>query len=97
MRPARTTRMNLSVRFANAKHVTHVLARVLVCSMLLILPSCGIPSLRHADPGAILPPDFNGRISSENSAQLGIDEFFKDPILTRLIDQALVGNLELKI
>ena len=37
------------------------------------------------------------RTTAENSAQLGIEEFFNDPLLTRLIDQALAGNRELKI
>jgi hypothetical protein len=67
--------------------------------MLLVLPSCGIPKLRQAEPGPGLPLQcsFNGATSSENSAQLGIEEFYNDPMLTRLIDQALVGNRELKI
>lgn len=33
----------------------------------------------------------------ESSAQLGINEFYNDPILTGLIDQALVSNQELRI
>jgi NodT family efflux transporter outer membrane factor (OMF) lipoprotein len=65
--------------------------------MLLVLPSCCIPPLRHADPAPPLPPTFNGAASAENSAQLGIQEFFNDPILTHLIGQALAGNRELKI
>jgi outer membrane protein, multidrug efflux system len=89
--------MNVSVRFSSPKHVKHVVARAIVCCMLLVLPSCAIPTLRPAEPGPILPPDFNGTTSQENSAQLGIDEFFNDPILTRLIDQALAGNRELKV
>jgi NodT family efflux transporter outer membrane factor (OMF) lipoprotein len=43
-----------------------------------------------------VPPTFNGKASPENSAQLGIKEFFNDPILTSLIDQAMASNLELK-
>jgi multidrug efflux system outer membrane protein len=35
--------------------------------------------------------------SPENSSQVGIEEFFDDPMLTSLIDQALVGNQELEI
>jgi NodT family efflux transporter outer membrane factor (OMF) lipoprotein len=69
--------------------------------MLLVLPSCAIPNLRQAEPGPGLPAGFppggNGATSSENSSQLGIEEFFHDPTLTHLIDQALVGNRELKI
>lgn len=103
--------MNLSTRFSNKRYVKRLVARALVCGMLLVLPSCGIPQLRHADPGPVLPASFNaaansgpdqpagfdGAASAENSAQLGIEEFFNDPTLTRLIDQALAGNRELRI
>jgi NodT family efflux transporter outer membrane factor (OMF) lipoprotein len=65
--------------------------------MLLVLPSCAIPHLRQAAPGPDLPASFNGATSPDNSSQLGIEEFFHDPMLTRLIDQALAGNRELKI
>ena len=44
-----------------------------------------------------LPQSFNGEVSLENSALLGTTEFFNDPILTSLIDQALLGNQQLKI
>jgi len=71
-------------------------------STLLLLPSCRIPSLQHAEPGPGLPADFKGATNSgapstESSAQLGIDEFYNDPLLTRLILLALTGNQELKI
>ena len=90
--------MNLSVSLSNAKHRKHVIARAIACSiMLLVLPSCGIPPLRHPEPGPGLPESFNGVTSSENSAQLGIEEFYNDPMLTCLINQALVGNRELKV
>src|SRR5262245_24491907 len=65
--------------------------------MLLVLPSCAILNLRQAELGPDLPASFNGVTSSENSSQLGIEAFFNDPVLTRLIDQALVGNRELMI
>ena len=72
--------MNLSVRFSNAKQMKHVIARAIACSiMLLVLPSCGIPPLRQPEPGPGLPADFNGATSAENSAQLGIEEFYNDP------------------
>jgi outer membrane protein, multidrug efflux system len=90
-------RMNFLVRFSKTKRVKHVLARAIICSALLVLPSCAIPPLRQAAPGPDLPESFNGATSSENSAQLGIDEFFNNPTLSRLIDQALFGNRELKI
>jgi len=72
-------------------------ATALLSSLLLVLPGCGIPRLHHAEPGAPLPDSFNGATSPGNSAQVGIDEFFNDPTLTSLIDQALFGNQELKI
>ncbi len=66
-------------------------------SCLLVLPSCGIPRLQRADPGPALPDSFDGTTNVENSSQVGWREFFNDPMLTGLIDQALVGNQELKI
>lgn len=90
-------RMNRSVRLLTTTHVRHVLARAIVCSMLLVLSSCVITPFRPAEPGPGLPVAFKGATSSENSAQLGIIEFFNDPILTGLIDQAMVGNRELRI
>jgi outer membrane protein, multidrug efflux system len=63
----------------------------------VLLSSCGIPQLRHPDPVRALPETFNGVTSSENSAQIGINEFFNDPILTGLIDDGLAGNLQLKL
>jgi outer membrane protein, multidrug efflux system len=90
--------MNLSVRFSNAKQMKQVVARAITCSiMLLVPPSRGIPNLRHAEPGPDRPESFNGATSSENSSQVAIEVFFNDPMLTSLIDQALVGNQELKI
>jgi outer membrane protein, multidrug efflux system len=89
--------MNPSVRFSNARHMTHVIARAIACCiMLLVLPSCGIPPLRHPEPGPGLPAEFNGATSSENSAQLGIEEFYNDRMLTSLIEKALFDNRELK-
>jgi NodT family efflux transporter outer membrane factor (OMF) lipoprotein len=77
--------------------VKRVLARAIACSVLLVLPSCWIPNLRQSEPGPGLPATFNGATSPDNSSKIGIDEFFNDPILKRLLDQGLVGNRELKI
>ena len=75
-----------------------MVARAIACSiMLLVLPSCGIPPLRHPEPGPGLPTDFNGPTSPENSAQLGIEEFYNDRMLTSLIEKALFDNRELKV
>jgi outer membrane protein, multidrug efflux system len=95
--------MNLSVRLPNAKHEKHVIARAIACSMLLlVLPSCGIPDLRPAKPGPDLPANYTTAYgvaaSLENSSQVPIEDFFKDPRLTSLICQALTGgNQELRI
>src|SRR5947209_10403078 len=89
-------RMNLTVRPWNTTPVRRVLVRAVACGMLLALSSCGV-HLRQAEPGPLLPATFNGAASADNVAQLGPDKFFNDPILTRLIAQALAGNRELKI
>ena len=83
---------------ANAKHMKYMAARALACSiMLLVLSSCGIPPLRHPQPGPGLPTEFQGPNSPDNSAQLGIDEFYNDRMLTSLIEKALRDNRELKV
>ena len=95
--------MNRAVRLSNTRLAKHVIARAIACStLLLILPSCGIPKLRQAMPGPLLPAsytaDFNGLPSLENSSQVPIEDFFNDPKLTSLICQALAGgNQELRI
>ncbi|MES2789022.1 MAG: TolC family protein [Planctomycetota bacterium] len=73
------------------------LAWMPIIALLLVLPSCRTPDLRSEDPGQNLPETFNGTTSNENSSQIGIDEFFSDPILTGLINQGLAGNQQLKI
>jgi NodT family efflux transporter outer membrane factor (OMF) lipoprotein len=88
--------MNQVVSLSNTKRKKRAPAIALACSVLLVLPSC-IPSLRKAAPAPPVPQDFNGLNSPENSSQLRIEEFYTDPMLIRLIDQALVGNQELRI
>src|SRR6516165_501107 len=89
--------MNLQVSVSNTRQKKRAIATAIVCSFLLVLPSCAMPKLRHPDPGPGLPEDFNGATSPESSAQVRIEEFFDDPMLTGLIYQALVGSQELKI
>ena len=72
-------------------------AGAFACSMLLVLPSGAIPILRQAELGPDLPASFDGATSLENSSQPGREEFFNDPMLSRLIHRSLVGNRELKI
>jgi NodT family efflux transporter outer membrane factor (OMF) lipoprotein len=95
-------RMNRTLRLSNATPVKHMIARAIACGMvLLVLPSCGIPNLRLATPGPLVPASypagFNADAGPENSSQIPIEDFFNDPMLTRLICQALAGNQELKI
>jgi NodT family efflux transporter outer membrane factor (OMF) lipoprotein len=94
--------MNLSLRLSKTKPEKHVIGRAIVCSILLLaLPSCGIPNLRQALPGPTLSANYpagdKGVASLENSALVPIEDFFNDPMLTRLICQALVGNQDLRI
>ena len=80
---SRTNRSNPSVRFSNATHTTHrthtthdTHSTAIVCSIPRDRPSRGIPNLRQAKPGPVLPSGFIGAASSENSSQVGIDKFF---------------------
>jgi len=69
----------------------------LLAGSLLTLPSCRLPCLPGAEAGRALPGDFNGVTTSDNSAQIGFEEFFNDSRLTCLILEGLNGNQELKI
>src|SRR4029079_3050034 len=69
----------------------------IICSMLLVQPGCGIPKLRKPEPAPCQPDSFNGAVSAENSSFVGTTEFFNDPNLTSLINQALFGNQQLRI
>ncbi len=90
--------MNFPARVSKAKQMKHVIAKAIACGiLLLVLPSCGIPPLRHPEPGPGLPTDFNGATSPDNSSQLGIEEFYNDRMLTCLIEKALFDNRELKV
>src|SRR4051794_7258177 len=89
-------RMNLSVRFTKKKH-NRAIATAVACSLLLVLPSCAIPNLRPAQTGVALPASYNDVATPENFAQLRVDEFYNDPVLTRLVCQGLATNRELKM
>jgi outer membrane protein, multidrug efflux system len=64
---------------------------------LVALSGCRIPALLRPDPGPPLPTTYNGKTTEENSARVGIYEFFDDPILNELLTVGLAQNLELKI
>jgi len=61
------------------------------------LSGCQLPCLREPAPGPVLPDDFNGKSSVENSADVGIEQFFNDAALTQLIVEGLTQNQELRI
>ena len=87
--------MDLNPRFTHSKQA---ISGVVICGLMLVfLPGCGIPQLRRPESGPVLPETFNGEVSTENSSQLSIEDFYQDPILTQLIDQGLANNRELKI
>lgn len=81
----------------NATTERRAIAGTIVCGMLMLLAGCHLPELCSPEPGPPLPEDFNGVVSPESSAQLSVEEFFGDPILTHTIAQALASNQELKI
>jgi NodT family efflux transporter outer membrane factor (OMF) lipoprotein len=69
-------------------------------------PTGGAPVAANSDPlaavvggvgVATLPAGATGASGTDNSSQLGVEEFYNDPMLTRLIHQAVANNRELKI
>jgi multidrug efflux system outer membrane protein len=88
--------MSLLVSLSSTHPKKYAIALAIVCSFVLVLPGC-IPILRQPLPAPPLPEDFNGTITLDNSAQVSVDEFFHDPLLICLIDQALGGSQELRI
>jgi NodT family efflux transporter outer membrane factor (OMF) lipoprotein len=86
--------------FANSTTIKRkriALTTAFVACLLLVIPSCRIPGLSVADPPAPMPDSFRGAWSTENSAQVPLDEFLNNPTLMSLIDQAMYQNQELKI
>jgi NodT family efflux transporter outer membrane factor (OMF) lipoprotein len=73
------------------------LAIAIAASLLLCLSGCGIPRLRGSKPAPCEPGTFNGVTTADNSSQIPIADFFQDPQLMALIDQALWGNQDLRI
>src|SRR5436853_6256382 len=97
--------MNLSIKLWAPR--SRWFGRTIVCGVLLILPSCGIPRLRCPESAPDIPGNFKAPTNAddlpenpdpgENSAQLGIEQFYNDSVLSILLDQALANNRELKI
>lgn len=89
--------MSHSVKSVVAGRAKRVVARLIACNALLALPACAIPALMRPESGPKMPDYYGDVVSSENTAQVRAADFFNDPALTALIDQAIAGNQELKI
>jgi multidrug efflux system outer membrane protein len=98
MRDPRPTRTRGALR--RAKPSTAILT-AFAASLSLGLAGCSIPKLREADAVQALPESFSPEMPATDqppsSAQTSIKDFFGDPVLTDLIEQAFANNLELKI
>ncbi|MCA9037540.1 MAG: TolC family protein [Planctomycetaceae bacterium] len=89
--------MSVSKRPAIQRLAQRFPEAVALLSLVTTVAGCKVPQLCCADHGKAIPSTFNGQTSSENSGQLDLHQFFNDPMLTSLIDQAMVDNQELKI
>ena len=81
-----------------------ILTASIVASLFLTIPGCRIPQLQQPEPAHETPDRFNAPASTEsttqldeNSACVSIDEFFDNPVIVSLIDEALINNQELRI
>jgi outer membrane protein, multidrug efflux system len=90
----------------NTGRTTRALAGAVACGALLLLPACQIPGLRRAELSPTLPASYTGAdnagvtgaaSAADSSARLGVEEFFGDPLLARLIAEGLAANRELKV
>lgn len=75
---------------------SHLVLGVAAC-LMMVLSGCSIPKLYCASPAPVMPGDFNGTTTADNVADVGVCEFFGDPMLTDLIAEGLASNQELKI
>ncbi|TWT38986.1 TolC family protein [Blastopirellula retiformator] len=91
----RRSRPNVGFKTSASRQCLIVVA--IACVLLAALSGCSIPKLCCAKKGPDLPYDFNGETTAQNSADVGIEEFFDDRVLTQLMAQGLVNNQELKI
>ncbi len=96
--------MNLLLTSTNSKLKNFVVATTIVFSLVLVIPGCRIPQLQGPEPAHETPDRYNAPSSvesttqlDENSACVSVDEFFDNPVIVSLIDEALINNQELKI
>src|SRR5262249_44565976 len=100
---SRMRRMKNSVRVSNTRLKNSAVAAVVTCGFLMMLPDWWIPGFRGTQGSQpipenfFLPESYSGPTGLENSAPIPTVEFFQDPYLIGLIEQAFVGNQELKI
>ena len=86
------------VRSSNTKHMKNAVATAIACSILLVLPGCGIPKLRPAGAGTSACRKASmERPARKTRLRSGQPSFSMIRQLTSLIDQALVGNQQLRI
>jgi len=80
-----------------------IVTDAIISGVLITNAGCKLPALCSPDRANPTPESFNGpqtpnrEDSFESSANVDLHDFFKDPLLTSLIDQALMDNQELKI
>ncbi len=67
------------------------LPRAALAGMLLVLPSCSIPSLRHASPGPAMPATFQNATFDNDSEPLDANESIDDDD-TALLNQSGYGD-----
>lgn len=73
-------------------------AQVLVVGFgLTAFVGCKLPALQGPEPAAALPGDFGGTSTTDSSARMPADQFFTDPLLVKLLNEAVANNLDLKI
>ena len=87
----------LSVRWLRVPSPRRVVATATFSAMLLVASGCRLPCLSSPDPAPIIPNEFSGTATVGSSAELTINEFFDDPVLTQLLVEGLAQNQELKI
>ncbi|NBX24945.1 MAG: TolC family protein [Planctomycetes bacterium] len=84
-----------------SRSMTGTVAGLAAGAVILALMSCSIPQTREAQPAADIPKAFPetaaGTSGAPSSGLTSVDDFFRDPVLTCLIAEALRNNLELKI
>jgi len=90
--------MNRQLASLVSNRLRPLLAVAIACGVPLACSGCRIPGLRAPDAAAPLPAAFSkGPNGEENSSQVGVQDFFNDPKLTQLMQEALANNQDLKI